>query len=332
MQRVQAAALSAATPCRRSRGCPLVLPFLGWGRSVARAPRSKAGSNDITAFQGRLSLRLQITHRTGYTYGQPVFLDPHVLRLRPASDSTQRLESSDLSIDPRPAGRSTNIDLDGTDATVAWFEQMTNHLNIVATSTIETLRTNPFDFLWQGEKRLPVRYPGSLPAVLAPYMGKEVPVAVRTLATGVSDEAQSDPQAFLLTLTQRIHETCVQIRRDEGEPWPAEETLARGEGSCRDLTVLFMAACRSLGYAARFVSGYLAAESDFGYDLHAWAEVYIPGGGWRAYDPTSGLAVTDQHIALARAATSRLAATVTGTYRGHATSTLETSLDIKRLD
>jgi len=163
-------------------------------------------------------------------------------------------------------------------------------------------------------------------------MGREVAISVRNLATSIAEEAQSDPQAFLFALTKQIHASYAWIRRDEGEPWPADETFKRQEGSCRDLTVLFMATVRSLGFAARFVSGYLAIENDFGYDLQAWAEVYIPGGGWRAYDPTSGLAVADQHIALARSSVSTLAATVTGTYRGRTTSTLDTSLDVKRLD
>ncbi|HLF78566.1 MAG TPA: transglutaminase family protein [Dehalococcoidia bacterium] len=274
----------------------------------------------------------EITHRTSYRYEAPVFLLPHLLRLKPATDASQRLLSFDLTIDPAPTGRSANIDLDGTDTTLVWFDPLTEYLTVEAKSTVETLRTNPFDFLWVGEHSLPVRYAADLAPVLLPYTGKEVPVRVRELAQSVADESGRDARTFPLALTNRIHATCVQIRRDEGEPWPPEETLARQEGSCRDLSVLFMAACRSLGYAARFVSGYLAVEGENGFDLHAWPEVYLPGGGWRAYDPSTGLAVAEAHIACARAANPRHAAPISGTYRGRAASTLETELTINRLD
>jgi transglutaminase-like putative cysteine protease len=277
-------------------------------------------------------LLLEIIHRTTYRYDASVFLLPHVLRLRPSTDASHRLLSFGLQIEPEPSGRSANIDLDGTDSVLTWFEPVTDHLSIEASSTVETLRSNPFDFLWLGEHSLPIRYPADLTPALQPYTGKEVPLRIRELAQSVAEEMGQDASAVLPALTNRIHATCTQIRRDEGDPWSAEETLIRQEGSCRDLTVLFMSAARSLGFAARFVSGYLAVQGDSGYDLHAWPEVYIPGGGWRAYDPSTGLAVAELHIACARAASPRHAAPVSGSYHGRAVSTLETRLNITRLD
>jgi transglutaminase-like putative cysteine protease len=105
-------------------------------------------------------------------------------------------------------------------------------------------------------------------------------------------------------------------------------------GSCRDFTVLFMEACRAVGLAARFVSGYEEGDSTvLERDLHAWAEVYIPGGGWRGFDPTHGLAVADRHVALVASAFPQFTAPVTGSTQegGRVSSRLTTEVRVKRL-
>jgi transglutaminase-like putative cysteine protease len=101
-------------------------------------------------------------------------------------------------------------------------------------------------------------------------------------------------------------------------------TLREHDGTCRDLTVLFCAACRSAGIAARFVSGYeCEAATQDSADMHAWAEVYLPGGGWRGYDPSQGLAVSTSHVAVAAAANPAMAASVSGIYRGAVRSRMQ---------
>ena len=102
------------------------------------------------------------------------------------------------------------------------------------------------------------------------------------------------------------------------------------EGSCRDLAVLFCAACRAVGLAARFVSGYErdASLQENG-DLHAWADVYLEGGGWRGYDPSRALAVASTHVAVAAASDPLLASPVSGTFRGAATAKLEFSISMQ---
>jgi transglutaminase-like putative cysteine protease len=277
-------------------------------------------------------LRIEIVHRTSYRYEAPVFLNPHLFRLRPSSDASQRLESFSLTSDPAPAGRSDNIDLDGNDVSLLWFEAVTDYLTVETTSVVETLRSNPFDFFWTGSQSLPLRYSDDLLPALQPYRGVESHLSVRNLALSVASEAGNEPQAFLAGLAAAILRACQQIRRDEGEPWPADETLARGEGSCRDVAVLYMAAARSQGFAARFVSGYHAVDAEDEHDLHAWAEVYLPGGGWRAFDATTGFAVSDAHVAIARAATPRQATPVSGSYRGRAASMLTSEVSVRRLD
>jgi transglutaminase-like putative cysteine protease len=102
------------------------------------------------------------------------------------------------------------------------------------------------------------------------------------------------------------------------------------EGSCRDLAVLYCDACRVMGIAARFVSGYECVTTVAGQnaDMHAWAEVYLPGIGWRGYDPSRGLAVSNGHVAVAAGFDHDLASPVSGWYGGGAPSRMQTSLRI----
>jgi transglutaminase-like putative cysteine protease len=108
--------------------------------------------------------------------------------------------------------------------------------------------------------------------------------------------------------------------RAEGAAWSPERTLFAGGGACRDVTALFMAACRSLGIAARFVSGYQAAADtpDGRRHLHAWPEAFLPGVGWRGFDPTHGLAVTDGHVALCAAPDQAATMPIEGGFYGDA--------------
>ena len=123
------------------------------------------------------------------------------------------------------------------------------------------------------------------------------------LATEIAAQASNNTLDFIIAVNQYLFSEIKRTIRPRGMPQDPDQTLRQRTGSCRDLTVLFMALCRSQGIAARFVSGYQAhAEkpSQRRY-LHAWAEVYIPGGGWRGYDPSHGTAVADDHVALAAA-------------------------------
>lgn len=107
------------------------------------------------------------------------------------------------------------------------------------------------------------------------------------------------------------------VARAEPGVLPPDVVLSQGAGACRDLSVLFLAACRHVGLPARFVSGYHEGPPERGErELHAWAETYLPGGGWRGFDPSLGLAVADRHVAVAAAPDPRGAAPVAGTFRG----------------
>jgi len=260
-------------------------------------------------------VRVALTHSTVYRYQAPVNLEPHTIRLRPRHDASQRLLSYGLKVSPEPAGWSLCLDQDGNVVSEVRFDHPVESLSVESTFEVETLRENPFDYLMRGAGMftLPAWYSEPLQEALAPYLRPSG--AVQSFAADLAGGAC--PLEFLARLNGHIHDHLRYQARDEGEPRPAEATLREGAGSCRDLAVLFSEAARALGIAARFVSGYECSESaEDKINMHAWAEVYLEGGGWRGYDPSSGLAVGTNHVAVAAAADPRLAAPITGTYRG----------------
>lgn len=265
-----------------------------------------------------------IDHKTVYQYAEPVRLFPHVIRLRPRSDGSQMLRQYDLTISPEPLQVSQVIDLDGNAIVKAWFApELARSLSIQAVSRVETMRTNPFDYLLEGwVTQLPIDYPAGLLTQLQPYLTGQHPSLASVIDPLVMQFAQElwimadgNPAAFLTHLNQQIYQQCSYQHRETGEPLPPGITWRQKAGSCRDFAVLFMEVCRAVGLAARFVSGYQEGDPDNPErHLHAWAEVYLPGGGWRGYDPTQGLAVSDRHIALVASTFSRDAAPVSGAF------------------
>ena len=263
-----------------------------------------------------------ISHQTRYTFSRPVFLEPHLLRFCPRSDSGQRLISYHLALDPQPAGFSDITDVEGNTARWAWFNETTQFLDIRMESEVRTLRENPFDYIVTAPsfQAFPVRYPVELTQPLACCLDPEnIPGAekVGSLASLLLEKSGGDIFSFLNCLNGYLYENWQVIERHEGSPFHPDVTLAQKKVSCRDLALLFIAVCRKNGIASRFVSGYQEGDPDNEkWELHAWAEVYIPGGGWRAYDPTHGLVVTDRHITLAASYLPQGASPCTGTFRG----------------
>lgn len=282
-------------------------------------------------------MRYRIRHFTCYSYSQPVLLKPHVLRLRPRSDAAQTLQQFQLTVTPDPQSQASLIDLEGNSTIGLWFSpEKTAQLMIETVAEVETHRTNPFDYLaepWAAA--FPVDYPASILVCLQPYLQNPLFPAldpgVVQLAQSLLFEARGNIGSFLTTLTQTIYETCEYTVRESGAAHPAGITWSQKRGSCRDFAVLLMAACRSLGLAARFVSGYQEGDLDMAEgDLHAWVEVYVPGGGWRGFDPTHGLAVADRHVVVAAAAHPNQAAPLVGALQEGSTvgSRLETQIKI----
>ena len=258
-----------------------------------------------------------IDHVSHYHYNQRVYLRPHLLRLRPRCNSWQTLATHTVDITPTPQGRSPILDLDGNNLEKVWFEEPTESFAIQATSRVATTVANPFDFLLEPwALQLPFDYPQSLAQKLAPYWQPysfHADAVALQLAQDIAHSVNYQPLGFLTQLSQRIYETCTYQVREQGPPWPASLTWNRAQGSCRDLTVLFIEVCRAMRLASRFVSGYQEGDlSTEEWELHAWAEVYLPGAGWRGFDPTHNLAVGDRHIALVASARPEYCAPIVG--------------------
>ena len=291
---------------------------------------------------------LSIRHHLRYVYYRPVFLEPMTLRLTPKQDCSQQLLVHSLRLDAAPAGSSAIQAADGSGALVCWFLEERDQLEITMEARVRTLRPNPFDWIitFAAAQRLPARYPAAEAAALAAYLDRPLGIgpgagdgpgagSVAAWAAGLAVAVEHDTAAFLIELADRIHHDFQHVGRFEGEPMAPEQTLAGRSGACRDTAMLFVAACRSQGLAARFVSGYSIHHPPevTEHELHAWAEVYLSGAGWRGYDPSLGLAVADGHLVLATAPDHRLAAAVTGTYRGTGvTSTMTYALSVRALE
>lgn len=265
--------------------------------------------------------QFQVSHVTTYTYNQVIFFKPHLVRLRPRSNGWQTLRDYQLDVCPEPVGRSQILDLDGNAIVKLWFEEPTEKLQLKSLATVETHQSNPFEFLLDPQMmQLPFDYPSSLRSQLQPYLNPvgTLPANGDPIATELAEElmhlADNNPLQFLSDLNQRIYSQCDYVVRPQGEPRSPGITWRNKRGSCRDFAVLFAAVCRAAGLATRFVSGYQEGDPNTeNWDLHAWVEVYLPGAGWRGYDPTHGLVVADGHIALVASAYPNYAAPVEGT-------------------
>lgn len=284
-------------------------------------------------------MRYHITHHTTYTYEQPVILNPHTLRLRPQSDGFQHLSSFSLVLKPEPQGQALMLDAEGNTVTRCWWDMAeTTVLEVCSTSTVETFLDNPFIYqLEPWAVRLPFDYPSSLRHALTPYLTPH-PLSPQTsmtsqLAQELVDGVNWNPLEFLRVLNHEINAQCHYELREKGDPQPPDLTWLRKTGTCRDFVLLFMAACRAAGIAARFVSGYEEGDPSCEKFLHAWAEVYLPGAGWRGYDPTLGQAVSNRHIAIAASGWPKQTAPVEGTHRGNlgGKELMETQITLERV-
>ncbi|MEF3696787.1 transglutaminase family protein [Desulfolutivibrio sp.] len=257
-------------------------------------------------------------HETSYRYSRPVFLEPHLVRLTPLGNASQRLDSFSLEVFPPPAGRCDILDASGNPATRLWFDGLHESLTVCTRFEARTLRANPFDYLLDpAAAHLPVQLPEHERAALWPYLAAQGCPACGRLGMELAAACGGLPVDFLNRLTDWLYRNVrVEVRQAPGV-WEPSRTLELSRGACRDVTLVFMEVCRQAGLPARFVSGYQAGDADQEErDLHAWPEAYLPGAGWRGYDPTLGLAVADAHLALAAAHHPELCMPLSGAFRG----------------
>ena len=266
--------------------------------------------------------RYHILHRTYYNFSAAVWLEPHTLRLRPREGHELRIESSSLKITP-PAALRWHSDVEGNSVAIASFNSPASQLLVESEVIIQQFNEAPLDFLMADYAMYyPFAYTPEDSVVLFPYMNRPDPTESSLLTAWVAKlwrpGERIQTYALLQRLSTHINQTLSYRVREEPGVQSAEETLASGTGSCRDFANLFMAATRHLGLATRFVSGYLHAppsSANFG-ATHAWAEIYLPGAGWKGFDPTSGEIAGTNHIAVAVARLPELVPPISGSFVG----------------
>ena len=280
-----------------------------------------------------VSTKTNIYHRLHYQYEAPVLLGPQRLNLQPRLALHQRLLDHRLNISPKPSGLYSELDVEGNSSQWAYFSGLSDQLEVVLEMTVDCQSFDPYHFLIYpfDAARLPFAYSGLLEQLLAVYKEQRpTEPAVADWAAALRSEAGGETVSFLMLLCQRLYEGFAYMLREEGPPHDPADTFHSRRGSCRDLSTLMIAACRSAGLAARFVSGYAwMDQEDVKNELHAWVEVYLPGAGWRGFDPTQGSAITERHIAMAASAYPERAAPVSGGYGGSAASRLETEVRLR---
>ncbi|BAN36232.1 conserved hypothetical protein, Transglutaminase domain protein [Sulfuricella denitrificans skB26] len=278
---------------------------------------------------------LKIIHRTRYHYSQPVFLEPFTVRLRPRSDANQTVRSYNIDFTPIPSGVSHCIGLDGNHNETIWFGGLHENLLIEVHTVVETHHVDPFNFLVTDPAALslPVKYQPNLETALAHYLRhNNTSPQVDAFAQEIMQAAKYETIKFLMLLAEQIPTRLNYMLREHGDSWTPEETMKHGEGACRDFSVLFIEVCRIAGIAARFVSGYCIGDIASSNHMHAWAEVYLPGAGWRGFDPSRGVTTSDDHVAVAASHNPQDASPTSGNYRGQATSSMEADISIRLMN
>ena len=277
---------------------------------------------------------LRIEHELNYAYSQSVFLTPHYIYLTPKLSPYQELRDFSLETFPKTSKIVKNVDAESNIQHIAYFKDACQDLQIKTSFEIESQLFNTFDvifFPFEAE-RLPFQYPEAEKILLQNYLNQEgVTTTIHQFARQIAAEADWKTMLFLTKISKHIQENFFYEKRLEGAAHSPEKTLLTQKGTCRDYVMLMIAACKALGIAARFVSGYAYGSPEQAHELHAWVEVYLPGGGWRSFDPTEGKVADNQYVTLATSAQPALISPVTGTFRGTAKSTFEASVKISKI-
>lgn len=260
-----------------------------------------------------MSTRVALTHITTYQYDKSISLSPHVIRLRPAPHTKNHIVSYSLNILPEQKFLNWQQDPFGNYLARLVFPEKTNILQVAVDLVTDLKVINPFDFFVEEyADNYPFQYDKILKKELTPYLKPKKPGKLLASYLKTINLEKKRIVEFLVSLNAKLYNDIGYVIRMEPGVQSTEVTLSKRMGSCRDSAYLLVQILRHLGLASRFVSGYLiqlkadvksldgpsGTDVDFT-DLHAWAEVYLPGAGWVGLDPTSGLFTGEGHIPLA---------------------------------
>ena len=273
-----------------------------------------------------MALKVVISHKTKYKYDRSVSLSPHIFRLRPAPHSRTPIESYSLKIMPEDHFFNWQQDPFGNYQARVVFPEKTTEMSIDVEIVADLKTINPFDFFVDDTaEEYPFDYSDDLKKELHPYLEINDTSSLMQEFVKTIDYTPRKTIYFLIDLNKKVYDFLeYNIRLEPGVQTP-EETLKCKTGSCRDYAWLLVETARHLGFGARFVSGYIVQlksdeksldgpsgpQEDFT-DLHAWAEIYLPGAGWIGFDATSGLLAGEGHIPLSCTPHYESAAAVTG--------------------
>jgi transglutaminase-like putative cysteine protease len=272
-----------------------------------------------------MSMLVGLRHVTRYDYDRPVSLGPQIVRLRPAPHCRARIASYTLNVTPAQHFVNWQQDPHGNFLARFVFPERTQEFSVTVDLLADLAAINPFDFFVEPyAEAWPFAFPPELHEDVAGFLKPEpAGPRLKEFLQSIARDKRNTVD-FLVQLNQRLQRTIRYLIRMEAGVLTPEQTLAAGAGSCRDTAWLLVQILRHLGLPARFVSGYLiqlgadanplegtaGAERDF--NLHAWAEVYLPGAGWIGLDPTSGLLCGEAHLPIAATPHYRSATPIAG--------------------
>jgi uncharacterized protein (DUF2126 family)/transglutaminase-like putative cysteine protease len=291
-----------------------------------------------------MGVRVALHHRTSYEYDRLVRLSPHIVRLRPAPHCRTAVSSYTLKVQPREHFLNWQQDPHGNYLARLVFPEPAESLIVDVDLVAELAIVNPFDFFLDDyANTYPFAYDEATAKDLAPYLLIQPPGTLMCKYLASVPREKQQIIDYIVAVNHRLSQDIEYRIRMEPGVQTCEETLKKRSGSCRDSAWLMVQILRNLGLAARFVSGYLiqlvpdekplegpaGATQDFT-DLHAWAEVYLPGAGWVGLDPTSGLLAGEGHLPLASTPDPVSAAPITGS-TGIAETTFSFDMSVRRV-